>query len=72
VYNSYIFNEREKNMNKQVIIPQSDLDALEEARKQLCEIIEAEMKKDWIKGGKLLTISGFMWTLTHKRYEEAS
>ncbi len=53
-----------------IIIPQSDLDALERERKRYYdEVAEEQAVFHYIKSSNL---TGRIWTLTHKRYKKLS
>lgn len=61
-------------MSKNVIIPESDLDKLEEARIKLSRIIEnivIDKSYNYFQiTGELRDVSQQMWQLTHKKYNK--
>lgn len=56
-------------MKEYVLVPQSHLDKLEEARLELYKMFE---NADTYKICLLTNITQPMWVLTHKRYEKIS
>lgn len=61
-----------KNKEVYVIVPQSDLDRLEKSRKSLWKLTEKPPYKRLFTSliGEMNEITGPMWRLTHKKYPE--
>jgi nitrogen fixation protein len=57
-------NKLVDNFAEQYIIPQTDLDSLEEARLALWQLVD----NLHITGGEIIDITGAMWRLTHRKY----
>jgi len=53
-------------MTKLVLVPQSDIDKIEESRKLLYDLIDDNI----LDVEHLMNITNVMWELTHKKYEK--
>ena len=53
-------------MNDLVIVPQSDIDKIEESRKLLYSLVDDNI----LSVEHLINITDKMWEITHKKYEK--